>query len=245
MKSRQGTDTPISGAVDTVKTKVIEHPFSFRASTDAELNKLIVAAVNHMGGTGEGAEDAYQQSLRALRGRAEDAVKVVVAEYAALPEDQYLDRWSLVELLSALRHRSALDALGRIVASEIPPERSKDPHSFSTAGEEVMIRTTAVDALGRLRAAGVAEAGRLLLRGVEHSNFSVRRASVQAIMESGSPDEQKALRELLDRRQETRLLEIKRRDVREVPQAIGGRFVVNQDRKNEAPPPELKGRDPI
>ena len=42
---------------------------------------------------------------------------------------------------------------------------------------------------------------------------------------------------------EERLLDIKRIDVREAPQAIGGRFVVHPDVKSEVPPHDLGGRE--
>ncbi len=245
MKTRQGTDTPVVGSVDTLKIKVVEHPFSFRDSPDEHLTALIVTAINHMGGVGEHAEEAYQRALAALRDHVDAVVKTVAAEYSRVPENQYLDRWSLVQLFAELPHPSALATLERILASDIPPERSKDPHGHSTVGEEVMIRTTAVDALARLHAAKIVEAGRILLRYAEHPTFSIRRACVQAVMETGSPDEQKNLQKILQKRGETSLLEIRRRDVREVPQATGGRFIVRDDRKNEPPSPGLKGRPAI
>jgi hypothetical protein len=235
-------DRPIVEPPDTLEIEVVEHPFSFRRSDDKELNALIVEAVNRMGGMGDDAEERYQRALEDLKKRAEEVVGVVAAEYRDLPEESYLDRWSLVHLLAELRHPAALGILEDILSSEIPPERSPDPHGFSTAGEEVMIRTTAVEALVRLSGEGVQDARELLLKYAEHPNFSVRRACVQGVMETGRDEDQERLRETLKRAGEDRLLTIERVDVRKVPQATGGRFLVHPETKGEPPPHDLRGK---
>lgn len=235
-------DTPSLGSPDTLETKIVEHPFSFRGSRDRELNALIVEAVSRMGGTGEDAEEDYQRALDALRQRAADALPVIVAEYEALPEDRYLDRWSLVHLLSELRQPEAAPALNRIITSRIPAEKAKGSHDASTVAEEVIIRTTAVEGVVRLSADGVAEARKILLRHARNRTFSIRRASVQGLLETGDDADRRELRSLLKERGEERLLRIKRTDVREAPQATGGRFVAHPDVKGEAPPPDL-GRE--
>ena len=235
-------DTPFLGAPDTLETKVVEHPFSFRGNEDEELSALIVEAVNRMGGTGDDAEDNYQRALESLRKRGPEAVEVIAAEYEALPEDRYLDRWSLVHLISELRHPEAAGILNRIITSRIPAERAKGSHDASTVAEEVIIRTTAVEGIVRLSADGVDEARKILLRHARNRTFSIRRASVQGLLETGEDADKRELRALLKERGEQNLLRIKRMDVREVPQAEGGRFVVPPDVKREAPAPDL-GRE--
>ena len=239
MVNRKSSDTPFLGGPDTLEAKVVEHPFSFRGSPDKELNALIVEAVNRMGGVGDRAEDDYRRALEPLRERAEEAVDVVFAEYEALPEEGYLDRWSLVQLLSELRSPKATKILNRIITSRIPAEKAKPSHDISTVTEEVMIRTTAVEGVVRLSADGVEEARKVLLRHAKHRVLSIRRACVQGLMETGTDEDRKELRALLKERGEERLLEIKRIDVREAPQATGGRFVVHPDVKTEAPPHDL------
>jgi hypothetical protein len=239
MASGKSPDTPFLGGPDTLEIRPVEHPFSFRESDDGHLNGLIVEAVNRMGGVGERAEDDYQGALSALGKRAEDAVAVIVAEYEALPEDQYLDRWSLVYLLSELRQPAALGALNRIITSRIPAEKARESHDSSTVAEEVMIRTTAVEGVVRLSAEGVEEARKVLLRHARNRTFSIRRASVQGLMDTGEDTDKRELRAVLKERGDDRLLRIRRMDVREAPQATGGRFVVPPDAKREAPPPDL------
>jgi hypothetical protein len=239
--SEKSPDTPFLGSPDTVETKVVEHPFSFRGSQDKKLNALIVDAVNRMGGVGEKAEDDYRQALEELGKRAEEAVEVVAAEYEALPEDRYFDRWSLVQLLSELREPAAASALNRIITSRIPAEKAKGSHDASTVAEEVIIRTTAVEGVVRLSADGVEEARKILLRHARSRTFSIRRASVQGLLETGENADKRELRALLKERGDQGLLRIKRTDIREVPQATGGRFVANPDVKREPPPPDLGG----
>jgi hypothetical protein len=241
MVSGKSSDTPFLGAPDTVETTVVEHPFSFQGSQDKKLNALIVEAVNRIGGTGEDAEDNYRRALDALGKRADEALEVIVAEYEALPEDRYLDRWSLVQLLSELRQPAAAAALNRIITSRIPAEKAKGSHDASTVAEEVVIRTTAVEGVVRLSAVGVEEARKILLRHARNRTFSIRRASVQGLLETGEDADKRELRALLKERGEERLLRIKRMDVRQVPQATGGRFVVHPDTKREVPPPDLGG----
>jgi hypothetical protein len=241
--NRKSSDTPFLGSPDTLEIKVVEHPFSFRDSRDKELNALIVEAVNRMGGAGDRAEDDYQAALQALKERGEEAVDVLFAEYEALPEDAYLDRWSLVHLLSELRSPRATKTLNRIITSRIPAEKAKASHDISTVTEEVMIRTTAVEGVVRLSADGVEEARKVLLRHAGHRIISIRRACVQGVMETGTDADRKDLRKLLEHRGEAWLLEIKRIDVRDAPQATGGRFVVHPDVKTEVPRHDLGRRE--
>jgi len=121
MATGKSSDAPVLRTPDTVQIKVAEHPFSFRGSRNKEVNALIVEAVNRMGGVGDDAEEQYRRALAALKGRADEAVEILAAEYEALPEERYLDRWSLVQLLSDLRDPKAVKVLTGIVASKIPP----------------------------------------------------------------------------------------------------------------------------
>jgi hypothetical protein len=243
MARNRSSDTPFLGGPDTLEITVNEHPFTFRSSKDQDLNALIVAAVNGMGAVGDDAEETYRRALGALAGRADEAMGVILAEYEDLPEEQYLDRWSLVHLISELRLPGAVKALNRIITSRVPAERAPDSHDISTVTEEVMIRTTAVEGVVRLSADGVEEARRVLLRHARNRTFSIRRACVQGLMETGTDEDKKELRSLLKERGEERLLEIRRMDVREVPQAIGGRFVVHPDVKDAPPSHDLGSQE--
>ena len=242
MLPSKSSDTPFLAPPDTLETRRAEHPFSFRTSKAKDLNALIVEAINRMGGVGDDAEDNYKRALSSLTKWGPSVLELIVTEYEDLPEDRYLDRWSLVQLVVDLRYPEAVKALDRIITSRIPAEKAKGSHDVSTVAEEVMIRTTAVEGLVRLSADGVAGAQQVLLKHAAHRTFSIRRACVQGLMETGTDDDKKKLRRLLKERKEEGLLKIKRADVREVPQPIGGRFVVPVQVKSEAPPPDLHTR---
>ena len=240
MLPSKGFDTPFLESPDTLETQRTEHPFSFQTSKDKQLNAVIVDAINRMGGVGDDAEESYRHALRSLTKWGPGVLDVIVAEYDDLPEDRYLDRWSLVQLLVELRYPEAVKPLNRIIAARIPAEKARKSHDMSTVAEEVMIRTTAVEGLVRLSADGVAEARDVLLKHAAHRTFSIRRACVQGLMQTGTDDDKRKLRRLLKERKEEGLLKIKQVDVRSVPQPIGGRFVVPPQVKSEAPPPDLR-----
>jgi hypothetical protein len=239
MLRSKSTDTPFLAGPDTLEIQQEEHPFSFRSSKDEKLNASVVEAINRMGGVGDDAEENYRRALSSLRNRGPGVLDVIAAEYEDLPEDSYLDRWSLVQLLVELRYPEAVKPLSRIIAARIPAEKFRKSHDMSTVAEEVMIRTTAVEGLVRLSADGVAEAQEALLRHAGHRTFSIRRACVQGLMQTGTDDNKRKLRRLLKERKEEGLLKIKQVNVRSVPQPIGGRFVVPPQVKSEAPPPDL------
>lgn len=224
-------DTPRLMVDDHLEVKTMGSPFRFERSVDAELAGRISEAINRMGGAGEHAEACYQQALDALARRAKEVVKALAEEMDRLEESSYLDRWALVQLMAEMKHESALDALDRLLASKIPEERSGDPHSFTSAGEEVMIRTSAVEAATRIAAEGSERARELLLRHAAHDNFSVKRAAIQGYLAHGGEGAREVLLKHLPERDHF-ILGIQRVDVRQVPQAQGGLHLVNRTEKD-------------
>ena len=127
-----------------------------------------------MGSIGESGEKCYQSALDGLARHAKEVIKIAATEYARLPKNQYLDRWALVQLIAEMKNEVSLEFLDRILSSEIPLEESNDPHNFTTVGEEVMIRTTGIEAVTRLAADGSAKALEMLgLREVEWVNWGI------------------------------------------------------------------------
>lgn len=224
-------DTPRLMVDDRLELNTVASPFRFERSVDAELAGRITEAVNRMGGAGEFAEACYQQALDALARRAKEVTKALAEELDRLEESSYLDRWALVQLMAELKHESALEALDRLLASRVPDERSSDPHSFTTAGEEVMIRTSAVEAATRIAADGSERARELLLRHAAHENFSVKRAAIQGYLAHGGEGAREVLQKRLPERDQF-ILGIQRVDVRQVPQAQGGLHLVNRREKD-------------
>lgn len=222
-------DTPTMDLDDGLKVEIIEHPFKFRhLAKDPELANAIVDAINLMGSAGECAEDDYQHGLGVLRRKTKTACRAIAEEYMSLGEQQYLDRWSLIMLLAELGDKGCVKVFAEVLGSKIPEERSKEPHTYSTVGEEIMIRTTAVEGLERLAAEGNDDASAVLWENARHENFSIRRAAVQALVATGGEDVRDKLKSDLPKRY-LDVLSVVRRDVREVEQAQGGLFLKAND----------------
>jgi hypothetical protein len=236
----RSADTPRLMGDDQLKVETVAHVFNFERSVDAELARRIVDAINLMGGVGEKAEACYQKALDGLARQSKEVVKALAEEYERLDARHYLDRWALIHLMAELKHETALDFLDRLLSSHIPEEKSADPHSFTTVGEELMIRTTAVDAVTRIAADANSRALEILLRHVRHENFSIKRAAIQGYLAHGGEQARATLLQVLPER-DHHILDIKRTDVRQVPQAEGGLHLVCRDRA-DLPAHDL-GRD--
>jgi len=209
-----------------------------RISGTSETGDLISSALEVMTAVSNRAEDDYQRSLSALRER-DDAASALAATYDALDEERYLERWSVVQLLTDLRTPSVIGPLTEVVRQPIPPERSADPaHGFSTVGEEVLIRTTAIEALARLLQDGNQGAGDLLLELLRHDVLSVRRAAVQAIASAGDRQLNATVREILEGTGDEWMLTVRRIDVAEAPQADARQFIRKRDAQGASTPPD-------
>lgn len=231
---RRATDTPRLEGGDALTTESVPHLFQFERSVAPELANRLVDAINLMGGVGEAAEACYQRALDALARQSRDAVKALAEEYQRLPASQYLDRWALLQLMVELRHEASLEFVDHLLASGLPEERSADPGHASTAAEEIMIRTTAVDVLTHMAADGNGAARDLLLRHATHENFSVKRSAIQGYLAHGGEGARERLKKHLPQRDHF-ILDIQRMDVRQVPQATGGLHVVCKDQQDALP----------
>ena len=80
-----------------------------------------------------------------------------------------------------MKHRSALAFLNYIVQTPIPPEPKEPSHGFSIVGEETILRTTAIEAIGYLASKGNEKAVDALLGALKQPSISMRRAAVQAL----------------------------------------------------------------
>jgi hypothetical protein len=221
-------DTPRVVRDDGLEIMVTSHPFMFSRDPKNPLNEQIVETVNRMGGVGEDAERNYQACLGHLFRNAREVVAIVAQELKDQPAANYLDRWSLVYLLAELKQPASLGALDDILSSALPEEQLKDPHEFTTLGQEVMIRTTAAEALTRLAAEGAKEAQDALLKHARHDNFSIKRACIQGYLQVAGEDGRATLQKHLPQR-DHHILDIKAIDVRQAPQAEGGLHLVACD----------------
>ena len=201
----------------------------------------MLARINHflaaMNAGGEDADEKYRVALEELR-KYPDEIIVAIAQIEACGEHEYPLRWGLVYAATQMNHDAALPFLRHIVLTPIPPERSRTPHSYSTVGQETVLRTTAVEGVGRLAAMGNERALQSLFDFLSLASISIRRASVQAIL---AVDEQlrDRIAEYLPPEQRF-LLDIKPQVVTDVPQVQSPeRHLRDQEPQSKPSPPGL------
>lgn len=211
--SRQQDETPLMD--DSLKQKEIRsNPIN-----KSPAGKLLRNFIGTMNMYGEDAQEAYEEALKAIRKQAEEVIFEIAQAYGHCHQDDYPFRWALVHAAAELQHSAALSFLANLVKTPIPPERSKDPHSFSTVAEETILRTTAVEGVENLlKKKGNEEIVELLFEFLKQPSLSIRRATVQAIL---TVDEGKKKRKLIAGmlpEDQHFLLDIKRTKVEDVPQ---------------------------
>ena len=205
--------------------------------------ELLRDFLNVMNATGDDAQKQYDAALAELRKHGEDVIVEVARAEGACEESNYPFRSALCHVATELRHPAALPFLRRILSTPIPPERSSDPHTFSTVAEETILRTIAVEGVGHLAAEGNQVALETLFDCLRQSSLSVRRAAVQAILATKEGKNVRARMAQLLPKEEQFLLELKREDVRKVaqvkdPQRHLGEAARQRDKE---PSPRLPG----
>jgi len=196
--------------------------------------------LQRMSASGEEAESEYQTALGALREFGGEATAAIGLRLRLLPEDAYLERWFLVQALVDTRDPSATRLFDEILDTPIPPEKSNYvDHQFSTVGEEVVIRTTAIEGLSRLADRGEKPAVQSLERHARHEQRTVRHAALRAL---GVHDDALAARIIADLPKDERAaLRAKAVDVRDIPQPEEGKLVRRGliPTEDQPPPPTL------
>jgi HEAT repeat protein len=193
-------------------------------------------SIERMSATGPTAEAAYHDALGTLRSQPSAEVKDLAwRTLRELPEEAYLERWSLVQVLTDIKREELAEVFQDVIATPIPPERSSQAdYKSSTRGREVIIRTTAIDGLARLAAEGSAEAVDSLVDNVTHENHTVRAASIVALQELGGDAAERALERVAD--EDRDLLELRSVNIYDVPQPKAGDYVKNPGVHDETPP---------
>jgi hypothetical protein len=203
-----------------------------------EASQAVANALAAMTASGVDAERDYQESLAALE-RNPDTVGVIAAMYGRLDEERYLERWSAVQLITDLRSEGGIDFLADVLRQPIGAERGIDPaHGFSTVAEEVMIRTTAIEALARRLAAGDGSAGEVLVEQVGSEVLSIRRAAIQSAIESGDAAVARRVRDQVSGTEDEWILGIRRTSVGLVPQPDPRRTLRVRSDVDASVPPE-------
>jgi hypothetical protein len=216
------SDAPRLVPTDELNKRII-HAALFKNVKSRTLKAVLQEALQRMNGFGEDAEPKYQQALAAVREAGDDPVDALGREFAGLEQDDYVNRWGVVQLLHDLQDPRALGLLDRIISSPMRTEKSRDPHS-SAAGREVVIRTTAVEAVARLAAAGSTEARDTLLKHARHAVRSVKIAAALAYLEQEGSRGRKALLRRLAKSDHW-MIDIRRVPPGEFPAIEGHRFL--------------------
>lgn len=179
----------------------------------------LIDIIGTMTSSGVGADALYHRSLQ--RASLDPEFVTLVAKTAgSLEQEAYEERWALTQLLVDLESPEAADALVELVRAPIPPEKAEDPsHGLSTVTEEVILRTTAIEGLGRLLRRDVDIVDPLLetISGTDY--VSLRRASWFALIDGGRDDAIEKARSILADRGDAWITELKRIPVGEAPQA--------------------------
>lgn len=191
-------------------------PFQFNG-LDKSIKLRILNAINNMSKVGDDAEVNYQLSLKELQPDSKIVVQAIDKELKIIPIKQFLDRWSLIQLLAELKDPTSLPVLNNLLSKKIPEEMFAEPHPRSSLRQETINLTTAVEAITRIALNRNADAIELLLKQTAHESLSVRRACVQGYLAHGGKNAKKNLSQVLPQNDHY-LLKISRLDIEEVPQ---------------------------
>ena len=170
---------------DEADFAVEAEPFDSPDFPDTPLGRRLASHLGAIEGTGPEAEARYQASLEKLRETPEDATELLLNAYENMPAERYLDRWKVVDTLSALQTHASLEALAQIANQPVPEELFPDAHHFSSRAEEELIRTAAIEGLEYLASRGVLEAAGELRELVSVNDPVVQETAVRAYQRSG------------------------------------------------------------
>jgi hypothetical protein len=188
-----------------------------------------------MNSVGDDAQRYYQEALENLRANPEETIIAITQAEARCSRDDYNLRWALVYAATQIQHDSALPFFSNILFTPIPRERSALPHSYSTVGQETILRTTVIEGVGGLAAAGNERAVQVLLESLSIESISIRRASIQALFKVSS-DLRERIAEYLPSNQHY-LLDIQPMHVSEVQQVESPERHLREDARLDKPTP--------
>jgi len=116
-----------------------------------------------------------------LADAAAEVVPALIETWRATPGQETGLRWALV-YSAPITGPSAVPFLREVVLSPVLPERSSDPHGYSTKAWDSIVRSRAVDGLESLAVAGAPGAESALLECLSHELFSIRALSAIALL---------------------------------------------------------------
>jgi hypothetical protein len=234
LRSRRPPDTVGPG-------QRLQDPFRNNDAAKALRNFLSV-----MYSQGDNAAATYARALEPLRGQAEAVAAEISHVEASLREFDYPSRFALIFAAAELRHPATLPWLRSIALSRIPAERSRDAHSFSTVAEETILRTTAVEGLGRLARDNNEQAIESLFECLARPSLSIRRAAVQELLQAPDARNQRDRIAAALPQDQRFLLDLRSIDVRDAPQIRDPKQFLApgvEDGGRTPPPPDDRAPD--
>jgi hypothetical protein len=215
---------------------------SSRGPTDArdqgQLDARISRYLRTLYAAGDDADERHARALDELRREpAEAVIALARAEASSKPRD-YPRRWALVYATTRLDHDAALPYLRALVLNPLPAVDMPDPHARTVSREETILRTTAIEGIGRLAQRGNKGALDALLEFLDIPSISIRRASIQTLL-SVEPGYRERIAERLpaDFRY---LLDVRATPVTNVPQVKDPRKHLREAKPTDKPlPPQL------
>lgn len=225
-----------SGAPGTDDTLGSRGPI--RARDQGPLDARISRYLRTLYAVADDADDRHTRALDELRrDPAETVVALARADASSEPRD-YPRRWALIYATTRLDHDVALPYLRALILNPFPAEDMRDPHARTVAREETILRTTAIEGIGRLAQRGNKGALDALFEFLDIPSISIRRASIQTLL-SVEPGYRERIAERLpaDFRY---LLDVRATPVTKVPQVKNPRKHLREAKPTDKPlPPKL------
>lgn len=181
-------------------------------------SRLLHDFLSAMNAIGDDAQSRYDHALDALHNEAEQVVPEIDRALQSTAQQDFPSRWALVYTAVKMKHPTALPFLRNLVIAPLPMNAPADGHSRSILAEETMLRATAVEGIEHLAVSGNEDALQALFRAIEQPSRSIRIAAVQGILATPGGERLRARVAAMLPEEHRFMLDIKRMDVRDVPQ---------------------------
>jgi hypothetical protein len=177
------------------------------SNVGTDLSTLIVALTNN--------RENSSALLEKLKSNPQDYVAELGDAFTKLGETEYNARWLIVYCASQFESPEFIPLLSRIAKSEIPGEKSKDIHLFSTVAEETAIRFTATEGIKSIAQKNHRQAEAELFDLLRSKYITLNIVACQSLIEINK-ENKAAILEILPEEKQF-IIDILRKDVREIP----------------------------
>jgi preprotein translocase subunit SecG len=176
-------------------------------SVGRNLSTLIIALSN--------SKESSGVLLEKLKSNSQECAEEFAEAFSKLSETEYNAKWLLAYGASQFESPEFIPLLNGIAKSEIPGEKSKDIHLFSTVAEETAIRFTAVEGIKSIAQKNHRQAEADLFDLLRSKYITLNIAACQGLIEINK-ENKAAILEILPREKQF-IIDIMRKDVREIP----------------------------